>query len=172
MKNQAASLLVLVLACSGVHAQKPSEPDFPLTEDSKPHDGVPKGELIKFSFEQPKIFPGTVRDVTIYVPKQYDGTKPVCVYVGQDGVGFNAPTVFDNLIHKHEIPVTIGVFIMPGRVNGILPTPNGRVSNVAFGGADFDTLFATCGDKVFKRKLKARGAQGFLPPVKPAAPRL
>ena len=59
-----------------------------------------------------------------------------------------------------------------GRVNCIIPTPNGKLSNLCFGGANFDTLFATCGDKVFKRQLKVKGAHGFQPPLKPAAPRL
>ena len=59
-----------------------------------------------------------------------------------------------------------------GRVNCILPTPNGKVSNLCFGGENFDTLFATCGDRVYKRKLKVQGAFGFQPPHKPAAPRL
>jgi hypothetical protein len=59
-----------------------------------------------------------------------------------------------------------------GRVNCILPTPNGKVSNVIFGGADFSTLYATCGDKVFKRKLQAKGAPSFLPALKPEKPRL
>jgi sugar lactone lactonase YvrE len=59
-----------------------------------------------------------------------------------------------------------------GRVNCIIPTPNGRVSNLEFGGADFSTLFATCGDKVFKRKVKVQGAPAFHAPVKPAAPHL
>lgn len=96
-----------------------AEPEFPLTEDSKPHDHVPKGELIKFEFAQSKIFPGTTREVTIYVPKQYDGSKPACVYVNQDGVQWNAPVVFDNLIAKGEIPVQIGVFIRPGVVKAL-----------------------------------------------------
>jgi sugar lactone lactonase YvrE len=59
-----------------------------------------------------------------------------------------------------------------GRVNCIIPTPNGKLSNLCFGGANFDTLFATCGDKVFKRQLKVKGAHGFQAPLKPAAPRL
>jgi gluconolactonase len=84
--------------------------------DSRPQEGVPKGEVIKFSFEISKIFPGTVRDVWVYVPAQYTPDKPACLYVNQDGVQWNAPTVFDNLIHKKEMPVTIGVFVMHGRV--------------------------------------------------------
>jgi gluconolactonase len=78
--------------------------------------GVPKGEIAKYSFDRSRIFPGTVRDYWVYVPKQYDASKPACVYVGQDGIGFNAPGVFDQLIHKKEMPVVIGVFVRPGVV--------------------------------------------------------
>src|SRR5258706_442506 len=77
-------------------------------------DDVPKGEVAKYSFDKCKVFPGTVRDYWVYVPKQYDPAKPACVYVSQDGVQFNAPAVFDELIHKKEMPVTIGVFVMHG----------------------------------------------------------
>jgi gluconolactonase len=59
-----------------------------------------------------------------------------------------------------------------GRVNAIIPTPNGKVSNLCFGGENFDTLFATCGDRVYKRKVKVRGANAFQAPLKPSAPRL
>jgi sugar lactone lactonase YvrE/enterochelin esterase-like enzyme len=77
---------------------------------------IPTGEVTKYTFDQSKIFPGTVRDYWIYVPKQYDPAKPACVHINQDGVKFNAPAVFDELIHKQEIPVLIGVFVMHGRV--------------------------------------------------------
>lgn len=76
----------------------------------------PKGEVTKYTFEASKIFPGTVRDYWIYVPQQYDPAKPACVHVNQDGIQYNAPAVFDELIHKGEMPVTIGVFVMHGRV--------------------------------------------------------
>jgi gluconolactonase len=93
-----------------------SQTTYELTADSKPQDGVPKGEIIKLIFDKSKIFPGTVRDYWIYVPAQYTPDKPACVYVGQDGIKYEAPTVFDNLINKKEMPVTIGVFVMHGRV--------------------------------------------------------
>jgi sugar lactone lactonase YvrE/enterochelin esterase-like enzyme len=76
----------------------------------------PKGELIKFEFRQSKVFPGTVRDVTVYVPAQYDGTAPACVHVNQDGVQFKAPEVFDRLIAEKKLPVVVGVFVGHGRV--------------------------------------------------------
>lgn len=78
--------------------------------------GVPKGEILKFPFENSKIFPGTWREVSVYIPAQYKGDKPACVYVNQDGIQWKAPIVFDNLIHKNAMPVTIGIFITPGRV--------------------------------------------------------
>jgi sugar lactone lactonase YvrE len=59
-----------------------------------------------------------------------------------------------------------------GRVNCIIPTPNGRLANFCFGGEAHDTLYACCGDKVFARKLKAKGAMAFEAPFKPAPPRL
>src|SRR5688500_17800288 len=90
--------------------------DFPLSADSKAQEGVPKGEVLKFSFEGSKVFPGAYRDYWVYVPAQYRPDTSACLYVKQDGVQWNAPTVFDNLIHKKEMPVTIGVFVMHGRV--------------------------------------------------------
>jgi sugar lactone lactonase YvrE len=59
-----------------------------------------------------------------------------------------------------------------GRVNCIIPTPNGRISNLTFGGPNFDWLVATCGPRIYARKVKVQGAFGFQPPHKPAPPRL
>jgi sugar lactone lactonase YvrE/enterochelin esterase-like enzyme len=88
--------------------------DYTPGPDSKPQPGVPKGDVLKFTLEDSKIFPGTRHDYWVYVPVEYTSDKPACVYVGQDGVGNNAPVVFDNLIYKKEMPVTIGVFVKPG----------------------------------------------------------
>lgn len=88
--------------------------DYKPGPDSKPQPGVPKGEVVKFTLENSKIFPGTYHDCWVYVPAEYTPDKPACVYVGQDGIRFDATTVFDNLIYKKEMPVTIGVFVMPG----------------------------------------------------------
>jgi sugar lactone lactonase YvrE/enterochelin esterase-like enzyme len=90
--------------------------EYPPHPDSVVQPGVPQGELLKFDFAGSKLFPGTVHEVTVYVPKQYDPAKPACVHVNQDGVQFNAPVVFDNLIARGELPVLIGVFVRPGVV--------------------------------------------------------
>ncbi|HYG21694.1 MAG TPA: SMP-30/gluconolactonase/LRE family protein [Verrucomicrobiae bacterium] len=78
--------------------------------------GIPKGEILKFSFDRSRIFPGTERDYWIYVPGQYNPGTVACVYVNQDGIQWQAPAVFDRLIHAKEMPVTIGIFVTPGRV--------------------------------------------------------
>lgn len=93
--------------------------DYAPGPDSQPQEGVPKGEITKYTFDRSKIFPGTTRDYWIYVPKQYDPAKPACLMVFQDGIQYKAPVVFDNLIHKKEMPVTIGVFVMHGRVKSL-----------------------------------------------------
>jgi gluconolactonase len=90
--------------------------NYPEDSASVEHAGVPKGEVLKFTFENSKIFPGTWREYWVYVPAQYTPGKPACVYVNQDGIQWKAPTVFDNLIHAKQMPITIGVFVTPGRV--------------------------------------------------------
>ena len=106
------ALLLLALSAATLCA----ETDHPLPPEATPREGVPKGEFIKFDFDGSKIFPGTTRAVTVYVPRQYDGAKPACVYVNQDGLQWKADVVFDNMLAKGELPVLIGVFVMHGRV--------------------------------------------------------
>ncbi len=51
------------------------------------------------------------------MPAQYKPAKPAAVMVFQDGGSQYVkvvPTVFDNLIAKGDMPVTVGVFINPG----------------------------------------------------------
>ena len=107
---------LLALAFSLLCTLSPAADDYQPGPDSKPQEGVPKGDVLKFEFKSSKIFPGTVRDYWVYVPKQYSPDKPACVHVNQDGIQNLAPVVFDNLIAKKEIPVIIGVFVMHGRV--------------------------------------------------------
>ncbi len=257
-------------------------------DDTPAGSTAPKGELLRFAVEQSKIFPGTVRDCWIYVPKQYDPASPACLYVNQHGIQYCAPDVFDQLIHTYEVnhedipsgkaykigldgnvslfiadtkhangqafgpdgrlyaaatgsaqilaydstkPTVIaegirandlvvrhdgGIYVTqpcggggnssqvwyinPQRekrvvdkglrfANGVTLSPDQSLLYVAdyashwvysyqahpdlcFGGADSRTLFATCGERVYKRKLQVRGVNAYEPPIKPKAPRL
>ncbi len=84
--------------------------------EMKEQPGVPKGKLTQMPPWESKIFAGTTRDWWVYVPAQYRPENPACLMVFQDGGGAKnyVPTCFDNLIHKGEMPVTVGVFINPG----------------------------------------------------------
>ncbi len=105
MKTRLLAPTILLLAPAGLLAQDAPKP--------------PQGEVTKYTFENSKVFPGTTRDYWIYVPKQYDPSRPACVHVNQDGIQNKAPEVFDELIEKKEIPVLIGVFVTPGRVKAV-----------------------------------------------------
>lgn len=95
---------------------------FPLGPDSLRQPDVPRGRIEKRHFNTSRIFPGTVRDYWIYVPAQYRRTRPACLLVVQDGAAHlfrercDFSIVLDNLIHQGAMPVTIGVFVDPGRV--------------------------------------------------------
>ncbi len=98
---------------------------YELGPDSKRRDGVPEGKVTKHAFTSKRAFPGTEREYWVYVPAQYKADEPACVMVFQDGQwyvdgerDFRVPIVFDNLIHKGEMPVTIGIFINPGKIPG------------------------------------------------------
>ena len=108
-------LFVFSVFINNLSAQAPEE-NYTTDPASEEQPGVPKGEVLKFTFDRSEIFPGTWREYWVYVPAQYKPDKPACVYVNQDGIQWKAPTVFDNLIHKNEMPVTIGVFVMHGKV--------------------------------------------------------
>ena len=111
-------LLALAITATAFAAE-----DYPLGPDSKPQEGVPHGEVKKFTHETSTIFPGTKHEWSLYIPKQYDAAKPACAMVFFDGGGFakpdgqfRVPVVFDNLIAKKEMPVTVAIFINPGTV--------------------------------------------------------
>jgi enterochelin esterase-like enzyme len=79
--------------------------------------GVPRGKVIEQKKWKSRIFADTERDWWIYVPAQYKPGKPAALMVFQDGgVHYvkSVPTVFDNLIAKGDMPVTVGVFLNPG----------------------------------------------------------
>jgi hypothetical protein len=121
--NMLRAIHVLIAAIVLISAARAGDEDFKLGPDSMRHEGVPRGTVTKDVWRS-KIFANTTRDYWVYVPAQYDGSKPACIMVFQDGgayVGesgdFRVPTVFDNLIHKHEMPVTLGIFVNPGQPN-------------------------------------------------------
>lgn len=136
------TLTVLLLTSLALHAA-PEDDQYVLGPDSQAKPGVPQGKVTQLVWDKSQIFPGTTRDWWIYVPAQYDKTKPACVMVFQDGGGkvkidgqWRVPVVFDNLIAAGQMPVTIGIFINPGVFPSADPKAKPR-SNRSF---EYDSL--------------------------------
>ena len=165
------SLLPRVIACALVSgaarldAQSPAAPPAEIDNyepgpDSKPQPGVPKGSTFSFKFADSKIFPGTSRTITVYVPAQYKGDEPACVYVGLDSLGFGVPVVFDNLIHKGEMPVTIAVGVSPGQVASVVEKENPRFNrSFEFDGLN-DSLARSIVEEIFPEVEKRQTPDG------------
>ncbi len=113
-----ASSLAVLQCIAFLPGAMSAEPEFPLTADSQVQPGVPKGDLIKDTYIAQPVseFPGTTREYTVYIPAGLDKSKPVPFMVFQDGVIYQAPTTFDNLIAQKAIPPLVGIFIKPGVV--------------------------------------------------------
>lgn len=77
-------------------------------------EDIKAGEIKEFQFTQSKIFPGTIRDVTVFIPAQYSAQKPACVYVKTDGYNPREKAMMEMMIATGEMPVTVGVFVKPG----------------------------------------------------------
>jgi enterochelin esterase-like enzyme len=136
-------VLLLSLVLSGTATRLPAADDYRHGPDSIRQEGVPKGTVTQHQWKDSKIFPGTERDYWIYVPAQYDKAQPASLMVFQDGGAyvnekndFRVPIVFDNLIHKQEMPVIIGIFISPGSIPAADPKQKPR-GNRSF---EYDSL--------------------------------
>ncbi|MFT5109131.1 MAG: enterochelin esterase-like enzyme [Pseudoalteromonas tetraodonis] len=118
--------------------------DYQLGSDSQVKEGVPQGRVEGPIVWESKIFPGTKREYYLYIPAQYDAAKPAALMVFQDGhqyvnpkSDYRVPTVFDNLIHAGEMPVTIGLFINPGHKGEPFPDSRWKSNNRSF---EYDSL--------------------------------
>ena len=121
--------------------------DYTLGPDSQPHPGVPAGTVTRYKLEPGKFYPGTPHNYAVYVPAQYDASKPTPFMIFLDGSGAlgngtRANIVFDNLIAKHDLPPMIGIFIDPGVLPALSPDAQSRYERIF----EYDSLsdrFAT-----------------------------
>lgn len=116
MRPLLIALLILLMPTATAIAA-----DYTLGVDSLPQAGVPQGTVVKHTLHTSQVYPEITHDYWVYVPAQYNDAEPAAVMIFQDGRSYvslegpvRVPTVFDNLIHKKEMPVTIGIFVNPG----------------------------------------------------------
>lgn len=139
MKFAASLVALLFMSASASAVDEP----YKLGPDSMRKPDVPRG-TVTIHILKSTVFENTYREYSVYVPQQYDESKPAAVmvfqdghaYVGEDGQ-FRVPIVFDNLIHAGRMPVTIGIFINPGHDSEEFPESRWRASNRSF---EYDSL--------------------------------
>ncbi len=139
-------VFIFVVSFRPLAAQQ-AERKYYLGADSQRQVGVPTGTVTEYQWLKSKIYPETKRRYYVYVPAQYDETRPAALMVFQDGhayVGENgeyrAAIVFDNLINRGELPVTIGVFVDPGHRTEALPPNPGWSPHPENRSVEYDTL--------------------------------
>jgi enterochelin esterase family protein len=123
-----AAAALLLPSAARLHAD-----DYSLGPDSQEQAGVPKGTIEEFAWKESKIYPGTERQVWIYLPPGFDKEKEYPLIVFQDGGGavgpkggFRVSVVLDNLIHKGDVPAMVGLFVNPGTVPPAVPGGKSR----------------------------------------------
>ncbi|KPM50117.1 alpha/beta hydrolase [Jiulongibacter sediminis] len=138
--------LFSILLFSVVSISKAQE--YELGEDSFRQEGVPSGKVTKYIWESPSF--QNFREYYVYVPAQYDASKPAALMVFQDGHAYvdtnndwRVPIVFDNLIAKGQMPVTIGLFITPGHPTKDFPENRFRNANRANEYDELNDLYVT-----------------------------
>jgi len=104
--------------------------------DSQLKERVPKGTVTKYEWQSKLL--NNFREYYVYIPAQYDSTKPSALMVFQDGHtyinetgDFRVPIVYDNLIYQKKLPVTICLFVNPGHNSKDYPENRFRASNRA-----------------------------------------
>lgn len=124
-----------------VDAATEADEPYALGADSLPQPGTPRGTVTEHRLDDSARFPGTKRRYWVYVPAQHTQDHPANLMVFQDGDRYlrpdvNAHVVFDNLIHRGEIPVCVGVFVEPGDRGPGLPIWGGDTNR----NVEYDTL--------------------------------
>jgi hypothetical protein len=142
-------------------ARKPG--DYPLTADSLSQPDAPKGRLEGPFLFRSRVIANTVRKYWIFVPAQYKADKPASVLVFQDGQratnpegSLRVPVVLENLIHRGEIPVTIGIFVTPGNTGDKYPEELG-MKNPDHRAQEYDALDDTYARFLIEEMLPAVG---------------
>src|SRR5712671_6888465 len=119
---------LLAIAVAALLAQ--SLLDYSLGPDSQPQPDVPKGTLTRHVLAPGKFFPGTPHNYQVYVPAQYESSRPTAYMIFLDGSGYagngvRVPVVLDNLIARRDVPPMIAIFLDPG----VMPALSDQAQN-------------------------------------------
>jgi len=123
--------------------------------DSQRQPGVPQGTLTKYEWESPAY--KNFREYYVYIPAQYDSTKPAALMIFQDGHAYagdsgdqRACIVYDNLIHQKRLPVTICLFVNPGHSSRQYPANRFRADNRV---SEYDVMNSAYADMLIRELI-------------------
>ena len=118
-----------------------------------------QGTLVVTESQEPVLWTFRVeRDGSLSHKERYYG--PVQLPSRADRPGSDGMTV--DSIGRLYVATRAGLqmFDPTGRLGGAIAKPHpGPLSNVCFGGPQLDTLYVTAGDKVYRRKVQAKGVR-------------
>ena len=88
MKKSILIILTASLVLAPIHvAQQVKGDDL----DRQVQPGVPQGKVTTGVFSESRLFPGTRREYSVYVPAQYDENQPANLMVFMDGKNYAKP---------------------------------------------------------------------------------
>jgi enterochelin esterase family protein len=106
----------------------PGDRQYHPNPEAFPAEATPRGTVRSYrDWTGARVFAGTARDLWVWTPAGFDPAGPApALMVFQDGGGYldrngpvRAAAVFDTMTAAGEMPPTVGVFIMPGRKDGL-----------------------------------------------------
>ena len=152
-----SKISLLFALCVGCHLHGE---DYVLGADSQPKAGAPKGTVSAHVLPPGRYYPGTPHNYSIYVPAQYDASKPAPLMIFLDGNGalsenVRVPVVFDNLIAQRELPAMIGIFVNPGVLPPVSDEAQSRFERVF----EYDSLSERFASFLVEELIPAVGAK-------------
>jgi enterochelin esterase family protein len=104
----------------------PGDVNYNPCPEAYPRPGTPEGTITSWpAWNGATVFPGTLRDISVYTTPGLDRARPAALLVCQDGTGYLGPKgpvraaqVLDVLMAKGQIGPTVAVFVDPGRLAG------------------------------------------------------
>lgn len=107
--------------------------------DSVRRPGVPAGRTEELVWDASRLYPGTSRRIWVHVPAALHPAEAAGAMVFNDGwwtldpeAEVRGAVVLDNLVHRGEVPPTLGVFVEPGTVPGAEQPKNRNAEYDAF----------------------------------------
>ncbi|GAB4158255.1 MAG: hypothetical protein Tsb009_35470 [Planctomycetaceae bacterium] len=121
-----------------------------------------EGTLVVTDSDAPQLWAFRVeKDGTLSYKERY--YWPLRLLPGKKRPGSDGMTVDDRGRLYVATYAGVQMFDPTGRMGGVILKPQEKfLSNVVFGGPKFQTMYVTCSDKVYRRKVKPTGRPYFL----------